>query len=688
MWFSIAYPWWFLALCIVAGLLATYILYAKKRTAFASALPYWLAACARFVAFSLVAFMLLSPILKINTSKTEKPVIFYIQDNSSSQKFAFKKIDSAAFRKNIEQELTNLQTDYEVKTFSFGTDLHDTANYKYTEKLSDISNALEKVMTTHENENVGAIILSTDGIYNKGNNPALTTPAFAGSLYTIGIGDTTTQKDAAIMRVYANKIVYLGDQFSIRTDVSSFAAAGSTMQLSVYSHTANRVVSTQNITATSNRFSKNTETILDANSPGIHHYTISVSKLTDEQNITNNTQDIYVEVIDAKEKILIVCNSPHPDVNAIQQSITENKNYKIDVVTADRMNKNVRDYNLIILHNIPSANYNGNSLLEAAKNNHISVWYIAGTQTAVPLLNNAQSCVQVNANGSLVDVLPSVNNSFNYYTLQNPATINQMPPLTSPAGTYKVGTQAQALMYQRGTQNALWTLQQGSQERISVLIGEGLWRWRLYNYKQYKNYTIVDDYINKTIKYLSVKNDKRPFRATIQKSIFAESEPIIIDAELYNNSYELINSPDVTLQVVDTDNKKYTYTMNKNDQSYSLNIGTLSEGSYNYVATTSYNGQQYTSNGSFKVIAQNIEDMNTTADFGMLNQLAKNYHGEFLQAHQVGTLSEKIKANKHIKNILRTELKTKPFIDWKWIFGIILALLGLEWYLRKRNGSY
>jgi hypothetical protein len=686
--FSIAYPWWFIALCLVAGLLVALFLYYKKRSSFATSLSYWLAAFSRFAAFSLLAFMLLSPILKLNTSKTEKPIIFYVQDNSSSQKMAFRKIDSASFRKNIENELDILRKDYTVKTFSFGNDLHDTASYTYNEKLSDISNALEKVITSHENENVGAIILSSDGIYNKGNNPALSSPAFAGSMYTIGIGDTTSQKDAAIMRVYANKIVYLGDKFSLRTDVSAFGASGSNMQLSVFSHTANRVISTQNITATNNRFSKNTESILDANAPGIHHYTITVSKLSDEQNITNNAQDIYVEVIDAKEKVLIVCNSPHPDVNAIQQAIAQNKNYKVDITTAERMNKKVSDYNLIILHNIPSVNYNGNSIIDAARNNNISVWYIVGSQTAIPLLNNAQSCVQIGANGSLVDILPTVNNSFNYFTLLTPATINQMPPLTSPAGNYKIGTQAQTLMYQRGTQNALWTLQQGSNARISVLVGEGLWRWRLYNYKQYKNYNVVDDYINKTIKYLSVKNDKQPFRATIQKSIFAESEPIIVDAELYNNSYELINSPDVTLQVVDADNKKYTFTMNKNDRSYSLNIGTLAAGSYNYAASTSYNGQQYSSNGSFKVIAQNIEDMNTTADFGILNQLAKNYNGEFLQANQVGTLSEKIKANKSIKNVLRTELKTNPLIDWKWIFAVILALLALEWYLRKRNGSY
>ncbi len=686
--FSISYPWWFIILCFASGVLVSFLLYYKKRNNFTSLWAFALAAIARCFAFSMLAFLLLAPIIKRMSSTTEKPILFFLQDNSASQKAAFKKIDSTSYRNNIQQQLSLLQKDFTVKTYSFGNSIKDTARYTYTEQQSDISGAIEKIVSTHENENIGAIIMASDGIYNSGNNPALSSPLYNGSMYTIGIGDTTTQKDASVLRVYANKIVYLADKFSIRSDIAVLGASGSTASVSIFNHNSSRVIQSQSFGITNNRFSKSIETIIDATAQGIQHYTITISKLLDEQNIANNVQDVYVEVIDAKEKVLIVGNAPHPDLNALQEAISKNKNYKVDVTTADRMKNTITDYNLVILHNIPSVNYNGTSIIEQAKAHGISIWYILGAQSAIPLVNKAQDAVQINASGIFNDVAVNVNPAFSYFTISNKENITQLPPLALPIGTYKLGNNAQTLMLQRATQNSIWTLQQGSTARIGVLAGEGIWRWRLYDYKQHKNYTTVDDYINKTVKYLSVKNDKRPFRATMQKSIFAESEPLFFDAELYNANYELVNTPDVSLSILDEQNKKYTYSMNKNDQTYSLNIGNLAAGVYNYVASTNYSGKNYTSTGTFKVIKQNIEDVNTTADFGMLYQLAKNYNGAFLQAKEISTLAEKIKANTQIKNIVRTELKTNPLIDMKWLFAIPFILLAIEWFLRKRNGNY
>ncbi|MBP6456676.1 MAG: hypothetical protein KA275_08105, partial [Chitinophagaceae bacterium] len=136
------------------------------------------------------------------------------------------------------------------------------------------------------------------------------------------------------------------------------------------------------------------------------------------------------------------------------------------------------------------------------------------------------------------------------------------------------------------------------------------------------------------------------------------------------------------------ENKKTTSAMNKTNNSYSLNEGPLAAGNYTYSASCVLNRKQYSASGSFKVIAQNIEEMNTTADFGMLNQLAKNHNGEFLYSNQWNELIEKIKKNPNIKTKLITDLKTASLIDYKWYFALAFLLLAIEWFLRKRNGNY
>ena len=92
--------------------------------------------------------------------------------------------------------------------------------------------------------------------------------------------------------------------------------------------------------------------------------------------------------------------------------------------------------------------------------------------------------------------------------------------------------------------------------------------------------------------------------------------------------------------------------------------------------------------GNLVVVSHNLEEMNTTADFGLMNQLASAYHGEFVYANQIASLKDKIAKNKAVTSILRSETTTESLINWKWLFVILLLLLSLEWFVRKRMGLY
>lgn len=616
-----------------------------------------------------------------------------MQDNSGSQRFGFRASDSIAYRKQVERMLQELRKEYDVKEYSFGDQLRDSLHFTYDEALTDLSSSLETVMTTLESQNLGGIILASDGIYNKGTSPLSANYPFKGTIYTIGLGDSSLKKDALVARVFANKIVYLGDQFAIRSDIAAFSCKGSTLAVTIFNHNANRVISSQNLLVGNDRFSRSIETILDAKVAGVQHFTISVSTVDGEQNVVNNKQEVYVEVVDTKENVLIVSNSPHPDVFALQDALSANKNYKVTVMTADRVGAKLNDYNLLILHNLPSVGFNAGSLLEQAKKLGISVWFIVGSQTAVPLFNQSQAAMQINSQGmTLSDAQGTINPDFSYFTIDPSKSVASLPPLSTPLGDYKAGPNAQVLMTQRiggvNTQYPLILMQQTTDGKVGVLAGEGLWRWRLYDFNQHKNHKLVDDYLLKTAQYLSVKHDKRPFRITLAKNVYTESEPITFDAELYNENYELVNTPDVNLVILDEANKKYTYSLNKNGNSYALNIGNLGPGKYMYTASTVFNGKSFTAGGNFLVAAQNIEEVNTTADFGMLNQLAKHYGGEFLFPSGMSSLPEKIRNNKAVRTLIRSSVSNDPLIDWKWLFFLLVLLLGIEWFVRKRSGNY
>ena len=51
------------------------------------------------------------------------------------------------------------------------------------------------------------------------------------------------------------------------------------------------------------------------------------------------------------------------------------------------------------------------------------------------------------------------------------------------------------------------------------------------------------------------------------------------------------------------------------------------------------------------------------------------------------SIAEDIDKNATIKSILYDTFTTRPLIDMKWLFFIILLLLISEWFIRKFNGN-
>jgi len=78
---------------------------------------------------------------------------------------------------------------------------------------------------------------------------------------------------------------------------------------------------------------------------------------------------------------------------------------------------------------------------------------------------------------------------------------------------------------------------------------------------------------------------------------------------------------------------------------------------------------------------------NTTADFGLLRELATKTGGEFVQPASLSQLIQKLKTNRAPDHLESSEDMVE-LIHLKWLFFLILVLLGVEWGLRKYHGGY
>jgi len=224
--------------------------------------------------------------------------------------------------------------------------------------------------------------------------------------------------------------------------------------------------------------------------------------------------------------------------------------------------------------------------------------------------------------------------------------------------------------------------------KTGILLAEGIWKWRLYDYLQNGAHDLTNTLINKAIQYVTVKDDRRKFRAAPSKNLFNDDEQITFTAELYNQSYELITDPDVFLIVRDDSANEYSYTYNKTTHSYDISIGRFAVGEYSYTAFTDYGGQRLQISGKFSVREIQLESYATTADHNALYTLTAKYGGDVVYPSSLDSLGAQLLSSDDLKPIIYQSVRNRPLLQIRWLFFGFLLLLTAEWFMRRYLGGY
>lgn len=682
------YSLWFVPLCLAAGVLFAYLLYRTSPKNDELAKPVkWFLFSSRTLLIATLAFFLLNPLIKKMVNEKEKPIILIAQDNSSSLLNAK---DSASVKNEFVKALRTVANDlsekYDVKFYRFDskTELNDTINFKGKE--TDYSSLFTEIENNYTNRNVGALILASDGLYNKGSNPVYGAEKLKFPVYTIALGDTTTLKDALVKKVDHNDVAYLGNKFPVEVTVDARKLQGKESVLTISKQ--GKKVGEQRIVFNAADFTKTYNFLLDADKPGVQKFMVSLAPVAEEQNKLNNSQPFVIEVIDNREKIAIISGAPHPDVAAIKESIEENQNYEVETFLASEFNTSVKPYSLVILNQLQVSSPAGTKIMNDLTANNTSYFLVSAYGgDKIPGVNVQAMNLKYN------DAEAIVNKSFSLFTVSDEFKkyAKEFPAVKSILGNYSIANSATIFMTQRigvvETENPLLLFNTNGEQKSGVFLGDGLWRWKLRDFADHENHDLFNELISKIVQYLSVKADKSFFRVKTRK-VINENEEVELEAEVYNNSYELITEPEVTIVITNESDKKFNYTFSKTGLGYRLNVGILPPGEYSYKATTNNGTKAQEQRGFFTVKEIVAEKINAVADHKLLQQLSTKSNGKLFYSNQLTQLKDLLANSENIKTITYSHKDVKDLIDIKTIFFILLALLSLEWFIRKRNGLY
>jgi hypothetical protein len=691
---NVGIPIWMILVALLMGLTFASLLYLRnKKQHYGKALTSVLFLI-RALAISIITLLLFNPFIRQKSKVTEDPTIVIVHDNSAS--IVLEK-DSAfnikTYLDSLQRLRESLKDNFHVDSYLFGKDFREGETPDFQDQVTDMTHFFKALEQKYYKQNVGAVILLSDGIYNRGFAPELVSEKFPFPIYSVILGDTISYPDLSIKEVYYNKTVSIGTLYPIKVmlNAKDFNNQKAKVVLSV----DGKEFMEQTVDISSNRFTKEIDFLLQADEQGVRQIDIKVSGLENEAQLLNNSKRIFVEVLDQKYKILVIAQSPHPDLTALRSVL--NDNYEVDFSFAkDELNEEPK-YDLIVMHQAPCSTTNDATLKRISDHNKKApLLFIIGDATDLPMLNDMQGIfnVELGATKSILDAKAYANPAFGSFNTEEKLgeLISKFPPLSAPYLNINPLLPHDDLLLQDvlgiKSGNPLISLATDANGRkTGFVFGTNFWRWRLFDFYQRKNHDIFDDIFSKTLKYLLMDADKES--SIYCKEEYFSNEPVLISAELRNPSGELTTEPELSIRITNKITEEaYDYVFAKKDHSYELNCGLLPEGIYTYQATAELAGKAISARGTFTVIPASLELQQLTAEADRMRSIANATNGKSYAADELSKLYADLQNDKRITSVEHQEIRFEELIHFKFLFFIIIALLALEWVLRKMYGTY
>lgn len=636
----------------------------------------------RVLALTFILLLLFNPTITHIKKSTIKPELIFLHDNSLSVKYL---TDSAQLDRThniLDAQKNKLKKQFNVREVYFDSKLTDEKpSNPFNGRVTDIAKAFKQVSKGAANPIAGVIMLS-DGNYNRGENPAFTAQTLPFPVYSVRLGDTIAPKSIYIHNFYHNPVGYLHEQVPVEVDIRHEKIKNdSTLNISVLSD--NGTLGSETVRIGKNQKRTQITLYFTPQKTGLQSFKLKI----DDQK--QSVRQFYMRINEEKQKVLLLYHAVHPDIGVIRRALEQTNRFEPVLRSAQNFKGNLNQYNLIVLHQIPSGNFAEDRWFAKAVEHEIPFWMILGPQSDYSTFNQGQEAFTITQRtGEFEEATVRSNEGFTWFKtspiLQK--NVKEWPPLTVAFGQYQYN-RGSSIFYQTlhdvNTERPAW-LFVDQPYRFSVLAGTGLWRWKIYAYRQTGTHSIINELVYKTVKYLSLNQPKKRLILDY-KQLYAASEPVTIEATWYNENYEPDNALPGELILEDSAGQDYNFAFNPTANRYLAKPGIMPSGQYQFEARFTRKNEIFKDTGKFVINKTNIERNSKLANVSLLQQISgpDRYFG----TNQIPALADSLTNNPPLKSVRKTEQQITNWIDQKFLLFFIVLLLIAEWLLRKHTGK-
>ncbi len=627
--------------------------------------------------------------------------------------------------------LRELRQDYDVQVCEF-SDSMSLANLeellhreKATGPKTDIATALMNVTNmAPQREKVGVLLVS-DGRDNLGGDAARAA-AFLKPLnipvWTTTVGTTAETKDLQVAARLNQSFLFAKQLASLNVDVSQAGYTGWYARVELFREGKSMGVKQIKLKSGSERISFP----IKEDTKGAFQYTVEATPLRGEMDTGNNRRSVFVRVVDDKSRVLLVEAKPDWEskflLRALQAdpnlqvtsiffikpgkslAITEKLSYSgrektavSDSVRMPRTKDELFQYDCVILGRGIDSLFTSDELnlfKDYLEERGGSLVFARGKSYFAQNEVFAQLEALVWDEGAVRDArfhltsAGAVNPIFDFgESRRAEAIIRELPEMVSITRVKQEKSLA-VVLAKSGTgvdEMATIAYQRYGKGKVMTIASAGLWKWAFMPEKLSHYDEVYAKFWGQMIRWLMSGSDFLPgqditFRTEKSSYNLGETVPLVIqtklvDAKEYKPKIEIVppSGEATTVDVVMEEDGSGFYTSSF-----------LPEEQGEYEAVLHNNiGQPTDSRVRFTVYSDSVERRFVASDSGLMARVAQITGGEALTIEDWGGLPGLVRDF----NLASVE-EVKPEDIWdsfKW-FSLIVALLTVEWFLRRRAG--
>ena len=614
---------------------------------------------------------------------------------------------------------------------------------------TDIPNALNEALDELQGIPLSGVVLLTDGVDRSGTNIAklaLQTRERKLPIHTVGIGSEAGTDDLELVKVDVPRTAEEDFPVEMWATVKRRGYKGKKVNVQLTSN--GRILKSSPVDMDEvepQGASKETRTArvpikFTPREPGTQRYEVHVLLEADEAVPQNNTKTFLLKVAPSKKvKILFVDGKPRQEFKHIKRALKEDPNIQLTdrfLKTSDGKyggtqtesgqnfgfypdsKEELFDFDAIIIGNVAASYFTkqelentvefvrtrGGGLLmlggaDSLGNPELSASYLntpiaqllpveleLGSPPPPPAPRGRSSSegyqLQLTSDGKIEPLMALADTP-----TENLARWESQQPLLGYSKVKRAKPGALVLAEHPTERNKfgkriLLATQNYNAGRVMVFTPNSSWRWQMLQPHEDENH---ERFWRQVAKWLTTA-PKEHLKLDIPKTAYTLKEPVVIEVTATDGEFELTNQAKLRAVLVDEIGKRKELRLEQvlgEDGLYSARFIPNRYGEYTVTATGTLNGESLGEQQSlFEVKTSYAEFSNAELNVALLKTLAEGSGGKYYPLEEASQLVYRIP----LVESATSTITDVDIWDMPLIFGLLLAMLGLEWFLRKRVG--